>query len=87
VNVAIDNISIAVAVAILMTLAGTLMPTLRALRIDPIAAMRVASAYRVVVGAPSARGELVEPRAVVSSFDKLRTSEAPNQLLAGARRD
>jgi ABC-type antimicrobial peptide transport system permease subunit len=41
VNVAVDNISIAVAVAILMTLAGTLTPALRALRIDPIAAMRV----------------------------------------------
>jgi len=37
----VPTFAIAVSVTILMTLAGTLMPTLRALRIDPIAAMRV----------------------------------------------
>jgi predicted permease len=36
----VPTFAVAVAVTILMTLAGTLMPTLRALRIDPIAAMR-----------------------------------------------
>ena len=37
----VPTFAIAVSVTILMTLAGTLRPTLRALRIDPIAAMRV----------------------------------------------